>query len=82
MLNKLLLNLWQIIQISNKYNKGIQGYTLKFRGKIEKFPRKEKIKVYQGSLHRLNIKTNLKINYDNFIISSNGTSNTKFFINY
>jgi len=81
-INRFLLNLWWLTQISNKYNVGVQGFTLKFRGKLDKSPRKEKIKIYQGSLHKLNIKTNLKINYNNFFISNNGTSNVKFFLNY
>ena len=81
-LTKLLLNFWRLVRISNKYSRNIQGYTLKFRGKLAKFPRKEKIKINQGSVSRLNIKTNLKVNYDTMFISTNGTSNLKFFINY
>ena len=81
-LNKLLFNLFRLVQISHKYKGGIQGYTLKFRGKLDKFPRKEKVKISQGSLHRLNIKNKLKNSYDNFFIFKNGTSNVKFFINY
>lgn len=80
--NFFLQNIWLNFIESKKFTIGIKGWSLKFRGKLNKNPRKVKLSYNAGYLYNQKAKANITTSNQEFYIAQNGCSNVKFLINF